>query len=94
MSIQESAVGRATARRRREANVLPFGGARQSSPEHERATAFQGVYVGPWGASPAAPAENTYSKVLRQVDRFALGMTYGAVVVLWPFAFCFLVGLV
>lgn len=90
MSIQESAVGRASARQRREAKVLPFGDSRQSSPE--RATAFQGVYVGPWG--PAEPAESRHQKWLRQVDRFALGLTYGAVCALWPFAFCFLVGLV
>jgi hypothetical protein len=32
--------------------------------------------------------------VLKRVDRIALGLIYGAVFALWPFAFCFLVGVV
>jgi hypothetical protein len=92
MSIEESAVGRVSAQRRREASVLPIGDIRQSSREQERAAASQGVYVGPWG--PVEQAESHPPRVLKRVDRIGLGLIYGAAFALWPFAFCFLVGLV
>ncbi len=92
MSIEESAVGGVSTLQRREAKALPIGGFRQSSPEQERATASQGVQVGPWGATPVEQAESHLPEVLRRVDRIALGLIYGAVFALWPFAICFLVG--
>lgn len=97
MSFQEHAVAGSHVvtlpRRRARAFPIGDGASRQYGPEDRRQAVSQGIYVGPWGATPVEHAESRLSQVLRRVDQIALGLTWGAVFALWPFAFCFLVGL-
>lgn len=52
------------------------------------------AHAGPPPATPVEPAERRIAKVLRRVDRAAMGLMSGAVLALLPFAVSLLIGLV